>query len=96
MKFRFILLLFICYLPAIYSQVDIFSSMDSTFNEYTNKLDDDFFEYIKEMDDDFYKYLGQEWTTFAVQEGMTRTKYFPDLKTLNIAFITDRSNPIYP
>lgn len=96
MKLRFILLLFICYLPATYGQVDIFSSMDSTFNEYTNNLDDDFLEYIKEMDEDFYKYLGQEWTTFAVQEGMTRTKYFPDLRTTNIAFITDRSNPIYP
>lgn len=96
MKLRFLfLLLFICYLPSSYGQVDIFSSMDSTFNEYVNNLDDDFLEYMKEMDDDFYKYLGQEWTTFPVQEGITRTKHFPDLRTTNIAFITDRSNPIY-
>lgn len=96
MKLHFFLSLFICYLPVTYAQVDVLSSMDSTFNEYVNSLDDDFLRYAKEMDDDFYKYLGQEWTTFSVQERMTRTKHFSDPSVANVVFITDRNYPVYP
>lgn len=97
MRLRFLLfsVSFFC-LTGAYGQIDIFASMDSTFNAYVDRLDDEFIDYTKKMDEDFYKYLEQEWTAFSVLEGTKRTKQSSDLRITNASFTPDKDDLSYP
>ncbi|PXV58816.1 hypothetical protein CLV62_14428 [Dysgonomonas alginatilytica] len=77
------------------AQVDIFSSMDSTFNAYVKNMDDEYTSYTEKMDEDFYKYLMQDWDAFTVLDPLEEESYSSEPQFSNTFLVKSVPYPVY-